>query len=55
MRKKAKKKKKTHTHTHFKPSPFHDVTEIGNICFMLERKSLSDSHSFEVFDNILFD
>ena len=28
---------------------------IGNICFMLERKSFSDAQSSEVFDDILFD
>ena len=32
---------------------FHDVIEIGNICFILERKSLSASQSSEVFDGLL--
>ena len=38
-----------------KPSHFHGVTEIENICLMLERKSFSDLQSSEVFDDILFD
>ena len=33
-----------------KPSHFHDVIEIGNICFMLESKSFSD-----LCNGILFD
>ena len=37
------------------PSHFHDVIEIRYICFMLERKSFSDSLSFEVFGGILFE
>ena len=37
-----------------KPPHFHDVIEIGNICFML-RKTFSDSQSSKVSDNILFD
>ena len=32
-----------------KPSHFHDITEMGNTCFMLERKSFSDSQSYEFF------
>ena len=35
-----------------KPSHFHEATDIGNICFMLERKSFSDLQSSEVFDDI---
>ena len=31
-----------------KPSHFPDVIEMGSICFMLERKSFSDSQSSEV-------
>ena len=31
-----------------KPSHFYDVIEIGNICFMLERKLFSDLQSSEV-------
>ena len=31
------------------------VIKIGNICFMLERKSFDDLPNFEVFDDILFD
>ena len=37
------------------PSHFHDNIEIGNIWYMLERKSSSDLQSCEVFDDILFD
>ena len=37
-----------------KTSHFHDVIEMGNICFMLERKAGSDSQSSEVFYDILF-
>ena len=37
-----------------KTSHFHDAIEMGNICFMLERKSGSDLQSSEVFDDILF-
>ena len=39
----------------FKPSHFHGVIKMGNICFMLERKSFSDLQSSEVFGDILFD
>ena len=46
LRKKKKKKKTLH---------YHDVIEIGNICFMLERTSFSVSQRSEVFDDILFD
>ena len=38
-----------------KPSHFHDITEMRNICFRMERESFSDSQSSEVFDDILFD
>ena len=38
-----------------KVSDFSDVIEIANICFWLERKSFSDSQSFEVFGDILID
>ena len=37
-----------------KPSHIYDVIEMGNICFMLKRKSFSDSQRTEVFDDILF-
>ena len=38
-----------------KPFHFHDVTEMGNICFLLKRKQFNDSQSSTVFDDILFD
>ena len=34
-----------------KPSHIYDVIEMGNICFMLERRSFRVSQSSEVFDN----
>ena len=38
-----------------KPFHLHDVIEMGNSHFMLERKSFSGSQSSEVFDDMLFD
>ena len=33
---------------------FHDIIKLGNVCFMLKRKSFSDSQRTEVFECILF-